>query len=167
MRFQTLGDKQNFFDVKVRNDSGSSVTKGTPICFTFDGTDDAFAFVTPSSSAPKAHAFFSGVLMETLAANEIGDARVYGYVEDAIVVRQSRAATTDTWASYASKPLGAILHILSDANAFSIGATLGTQSVLPFAVLAETLASGASSASGAGPSGLYKTETAKVFVRAL
>lgn len=167
MRYQTLGDRQNFFDVKVKNDTGASVTKGTPICFTFDGTDDAFAFVRPSDSAAKAHAFFSGILMDTLAAGEIGNARVYGYVSEAIVVRQTRAASTNSYASYASKPLGALCEIHTAANALSIGATLAATSHLPFAILAETLASGASSASNANDSSTAVTETAKVFVRAL
>lgn len=179
MRFQTLGDKPEFISVHVRNDAGASIPKGTPVVLSMDGTEDGLAVVLPSGAADQAEAdrFCFGIVPDTLASNKIGEAIVFGVVREAIVIRQTRTASTDTWAaSVASSAIGAQLGIETVNNALSaLAAITATASISnaatsrQYAWLAQTLASFATDASTASSifSGTVFTVLAKVFVRML
>ena len=167
--------------VKVRNDAGASIPKGSPVCLALDGTDDGLAVILPSGSGAQATAdkFFFGVIKDTLADPGVGDAQLFGVVRQAIIRRATRggSATSDNWAGSTSIAKGVLLSIDTVNNCFSTAADSQTNdsntsittvaSRTPFAFLAESLISFASTDSVATSNGSALTILAKVFVRAL
>lgn len=168
MRYQTLGDKPNFVDLRVRNDETVSVPAGTPVAYVMDGTEDCLAVIKPSTSNLKATTFLAGILTGDLAAtgNKLGNARAYGVV-DAIIVFATRAATTDSFASNASHAVGEKIYLNTGADAIALSATAASALDLPLGALAETIASQASSASATTITALSITAKHKIFLRAL
>lgn len=168
MKFQTLGDKANFSDIKVRNDETVSIPQGTPVAYTMDGTEDGLAVVVPSTSNLKSTTFFAGVLLEDLGTDvpKLANARAYG-VCDAIIRLATRAATSDSYSTYASQAVGVRLAIDTLNDAFITQATSGSAVNLPLGALAETIASQAGTATSTDETGTVKTTLAKVFIRAL
>lgn len=168
MRQQTLGDKPNFFDLRVRNDETVSIPQGTPVAYKLDGTEDGLAIIKPSSSNIKANTYFAGVLLADLGTGvpKLGNARAYGVV-DAVVRLATRAATSDSWTSLASQSIGQRIVIDTANDCFATAATLGSTHYLPLGGLAESIASQAASATATSLTLTVKTTLAKVFVRAL
>lgn len=166
MRFQSMGDKKEFVAYKVKNDeSSASITAGMPVILSVDGTDDGLAVVLPTSStAAKIAAFQFGVATGTIAAGKIGEALVNGMYDSGIIVCATRAASTDSFASYAAIAVGAVLHPVSVANAFSVVAA-STATLVHGAFIAASIASGASSASATSNTGTAVTFSRKVFMR--
>lgn len=166
---------------KVRNDAGASIPKGTPVTLSLDGTEDGLAVILPSGAADQATAdkFFFGVAKDTMASTDLGDVQLFGVVRQAIIRRATRggSATSDNWAGSTSIAKGVLLSIDTVNNCFSTAAasqtndsntsitTIGSRT--PFAFLAESLNSFASTDSVATSNGSALTVLAKVFVRAL
>ena len=165
MRFQTLGPKREWINMKVRY--GTAISRGQPVCLSMSGTEDGFAVVLPSNSAAKSHALFFGVATKTLAADALGETQVYGYCEYGMLSRQTRSATTVSWASVASIDTFCVLSIDTVANAFAAGATQAASAFLPVAVLLESVASLAGSASATSDTRTALTTNAKIFLRAM
>lgn len=166
MRFQSLGPKRDFINVKVRY--GTTISRGQPVCLSMNGTEDGFAVVLPSNSAAKATALFYGVAMKDGAANAYGECQVFGYVEYGMLSRATRSATTVSWASGASIDTFVLLTIDTVANAFaSSGGTQAASAFLPVAVLLESVASYAGSASATSDTRTALTSSAKIFLRAM
>jgi hypothetical protein len=154
-----------------------------------DGTEDGFAAVLPSTAgAAKVPELFAGVNVTAgtgVTPNGFGQYQCYGLCNYALVAQQSRAASTDSYASAAALSVGQPLLIDTVNNAFAIGnqvtgamtivtgATTDTVAVNfgnmtpPIAVMAQTLASAASSASTSSDSTVKKTYGVKVWLRAM
>jgi hypothetical protein len=166
MRYQTLGDKREFQARHVRNDEASTtISAGMPVVLSMDGTEDGLAVELPRNSTALAiGAFQYGIATQDIAPGKIGEVLVNGIHEDAIICLASRAASTDSFASYASIPLGAILTINTVANALSLSAASSAGAILGY-FLAESVASGASSASATSNTSTTVTTARKVFVR--
>lgn len=184
--------------INFRSDEASaSIPPGSPVLFAVDGTEDGFAAHLPSSSsAAKSPELFGGVYSGpgSLLPGVASKAQVWGICEYAIVLQQSRAASTDNYASAAALSVGQPLSIDTVNNAFAIGNqftgartvvtafTSGTAATdiqaatlaanfgdgsAPMFVMAQTLASAASSASTSSDSSVKKTYGTKIFLRAL
>lgn len=154
--------------VRVQSGEASAdIPKGTPVCLKISGTDDGLLVILPSGSAAKAHAFAYGVVTDTLSPAELGDAQVFGFCQYALLRRQTRAASSDAFSSNSDGfGTGVILNIDTINNAFSTsGGTQAASGFLPFAVLAESVASWASSASATSDTRTAITVATKVFLR--
>ena len=165
MRFQTLGPKRDFLNVKVRY--GTTIARGQPVCLSMSGTEDGYAVVLPSNSAAKATALFYGVATKDGAVNMMGEAQVFGYCDYGVISRATRSATTVSWASVASIDTFCVLNVDTVANAFAAGATQAASAFLPCAVLLESVASLAGSASATSDTRTALTTNAKIFLRAM
>lgn len=184
--------------LNFRSDEASaSIPAGSPVLFSIDGTEDGFAAHLPSSSsAAKCPELFAGVFSGpgSLLAGYPGAAQIWGLCDYAIVVQQSRAASTDSYATAAALSVGQALSIDTVNNAFATGSqftgartivtafTSGTAATdiqaatlaanfgdgsAPMFVMAQTLASAASSASTSSDSSTKKTYGTKIFLRAM
>lgn len=167
MRFPTLGDKANFISANVRNDeSSATIQPGQPVILAVDGTEDGLAVVLPTSAtAARIGAFNFGVATMMIAPATIGEVQLNGMYGRAAIVLQTRAASTDTWASYAAGAIGNVLHPVSVANGLS-NVAASTASAGAGYFLAETYASFTTQASSVG-SGLSLSRASKVFVRVM
>lgn len=172
-----------------KSDEASAVIPvGAPICFVMDGTEDGFAAVLPSTAgAAKVPELFAGVSVTnpSVAASQYGAFQCYGLCNYALVVQQSRSASTADYASAAALSVGQPLQVDTVNNAFAIdgqvtgamtivtGATTATVAVdfgngrAPLAVMAQTLAAAVSAASTSSDSSTKKTYGVKVFLRAM
>ena len=167
MRYQTLGDKPNFYTIRVRNDSGADIAAGEVVSYTMDGVEDGLAVISPSGSAAKATAFAAGVVVTALTAGNVGEAVVYGLV-DAIIHRISRSQTTISMDSGDSYAQGDVLVIDTRIDGFS--STVGSQSLtqhFPYAVMAESVVSVDSFVSASDSAQTHGTTLGKVFLRML
>lgn len=169
-------------------EASATIPAGTPILFAINGTADGFdAHLPSSSSAAKSPELFAGVCNGPVAvvAGQAAGAQVWGLCEYALVSQQSRAASTDSYASAAALSVGQPLAIDTVNNAFKTGnqvtgaftivtnATTDTLAINfgdgnpPMFVMAQTLASASSSASTTSDTSVKKTYGVKVFLRAM
>lgn len=157
--------------VYVQNDeSSASIAAGSLCVFAMDGTDNGVDVVKPTSStAAKASSFFAGVAAKAIAAGSRGLAQCYGLVNSLTVTQQTRAASTDSFASAPAIAIGDWLAVETVVgNATRSGA--GSQTIaLPFLAAIGTAASKASSASSdiTADTSLAKTASIAAFVRAM
>jgi len=166
MRFQTLGDKSEFIAVRVRNgEASATIPAGTPVVLSANGTEDGLAVVLPTSStAAKIGAFAFGVATREMVAGRLGEVETNGVYNTAIIVHAVRAASTDSFASFASQAVGALLGIVTNANGFSVVAA-STASAIVGAYLLASFATGASTVSTTANTSLVQTSARKVFLR--
>lgn len=169
MRFRQIGGKADAITVSVRNAETSSIPQGTPLVLALNGVDDGLAVVLPSSAgAAKTNALIYCITPVAIAANEIVDAFVYGYVPYTRVLTATRAASTDSWSSSASlNSLGVlVVDTINDAlSLFSESQADGD--FLPPFVLGQTVAAVAASASATSDTRTAIVTTKRVFVRLL
>lgn len=189
MNSQIIGTKPFVADINYKNgESSASIPAGSPICFVMNGTEDGFLAVLPSTAgAALTPELFAGVALTPISvvANAYGMARVWGLANYAIVVQQSRAASTNSYATAAALSVGQPLKIDTVNNAFATASQVtGSFTVVtnattdtvalnfgdgnpPMFVMAQTLASAASSASTSSDSSVKKTYGVKIFLRAM
>ena len=175
MRFKMVGNKRDVSAVVVSNADTVTIPRGSPICLNVNGTDDGLAVVLPSGSAAKSHAFFYGVALYDIEAtptnsktSPFGECQVFGFNNYSLFLLGTRAASTDSWTSTASVALGVLLNVDTINNAFSSsGGTLAKTAFLPFAVLGQSIASVAASASATSDTRTANTTAVKTFLRAL
>lgn len=164
-------------------ESSSSIAAGNNVALVMNATDDGLAIVLPATAAAaKTPALFYGVATGAIAAGATGKVQVFGFCRNAVVLRATRAASTDVWASTAAGAVGDPL-IVNTANnclarqaipssyvtgtAASDTLALNLAMFAPFAVLAETLVSATTVASTSSNANTASTSSAKVFLRAL
>lgn len=167
---QNPGNKPDRMLVGAKNiESSASIPVGSPVMLAFTGTDDGIGVVLPSGSAAKAHSYFFGVASKTMAVNEIAECQVYGFCQNIVLLRQTRAASTDAFSSNSDGFLtGTLLNVDTVNNAFSTsGGTQAKSAFLPFAILAASVASWASSASATSDTRTALTVSGKAFLRAM
>lgn len=155
----------------VRLDESSEIAVGTPVCYVFDGTDDGLAVVLPSSAAAaKAHTLFAGIIVDNALGTDLpklGRVLVSGLCRTTKVMLQTRAASTDSFASYSAGAVGDALVVNTVANALLRTAAGAASAYAPIAVLGETYASGASSASATSDTRTLISSSLKTFIRAM
>jgi hypothetical protein len=168
MRMKTVGNKRDIVALVVRNNSGASMPAGTPVNLELSGTNDGLDVILPSASAAKADVLPFGVVLAAIADQQYGEAQVFGFCQNIVLLRQTRAASTDAFSSDANgfSALGVLLNVDTVNNAFSTsGGTMAKSGFLPFAVLAATVGSWASSASATSDSRTAITVASKAFLR--
>lgn len=163
------GDTPEKKIIQVKNDESAQIAVGTPVAFVMDGTDDGFAVVLPATAAAaKATTLLAGIVIQDplpTALPKIGLAQIYGLCENANVLRQTRAATTDSFASAPAVAVGDKMVVETAYNCVSRSAAGAQSDVMAGIAAAQTLASLASSASNATDTRLAITTTMKVFLR--
>jgi hypothetical protein len=169
-------------------EASANIPPGSPMCFVMNGTEDGFAAVLPSTAAAaKCPELFAGVNVSPQAVipSAFGTYMCYGLCNYALLVQQSRAASTDSYASAAALSVGQALAIDTVNNAFKTGSqvtgafTIVTNATTdtvamnfgdgtpPMFVMAQTLAAAVSSASTSSDTSVKKTYGVKVFLRAM
>jgi hypothetical protein len=167
---QNPGNKPDKLAVNIKNADTVTIPAGAPVCMIVNGTDDGIAVVLPSNAAGKAFSFLYGVNLSALPVGQQGEAQVFGFVNNLILIRQTRAGTSgaSSWAAGATVTDPLALVVDSVGNGFiTSGTALAQTSILPFAYLAQTLASYAASATSTSDTRTSLTTLVKAFVRML
>lgn len=170
MNIKSLGNAPERRITQVRNDEASvTIGVGRPFCFNVDGTRNCQDVVLPGTAgAALATSLFAGIAAEDIEPGTFGAGIAGGFCQYALVTRQVRAATTDSFASAASIPAGAILQVDTAGNALSVSAnSLAASGFFPAMVLAESMPSLASSASATSQTALRIETITKVWLRHL
>jgi hypothetical protein len=178
---QLAGDKPERVVLNVRADE--AIVKGTIVSLVIDATDDGLAAVTPkTATAAKSPKLAFGVALEAIASGAIGRVQAFGFCRETKIIRATRAATTDAWASTAAGAVGDALEVDTANNALvraSIPASYVTGSAasdtlaldlamfVPFAVLAQTIVSATTAASTTSNTDTVSTSLVKTFLRML
>lgn len=178
MTFQTLGDKREFISTRVRNaEASATISRGMPVVLAINATEDGLAVVLPSSkNAAQAILFKFGVALDDITAGQLGNVQNWGVCNYVALVRQTRGASTDVWATQQTLGLSVGLAIntvnnflssISDSTATqaSNAAVSLTDALIAAAFMAQTLASFASSASSTADSRTAITVGVKAFLR--
>jgi hypothetical protein len=150
----------------INGESATSIVKGNVVCL---DSGDLGKVKLPSGSGgvTVAHPLFAGVAVSDAAPGQPVEITAAGYVTEAIFLRRTRAATTDSYASIAAMAIGNQLTIDTVNNCFAYS-TVGAAAMYPVAaVLLESIASSASTASHTSLTALAQTTKVKVFIRAL
>lgn len=150
-------------------EASSSIAKGEPCCFVYNGTNDGVAVVTPATgTGAKATSLFAGIAQNAIVAGQQGLVTRIGLNRYTKVLRQTRAATTDTWASFPAIAVGDLLVVDTVNNALSRNAAGASSGFLAFAMAAETAASATTLASsGTGASSTAVFSYIKTHLRSL
>jgi hypothetical protein len=153
----------------VKNVDTVVIPRGTPVVLTLNGTADGYGVVLPSTAGQaKSNAFAWGVC-QTIGGLGIGatdDVYGTGYCPFAIVVYATRSASSASWTSSASIASGAIMSIDTVNNAYTTAsASIGSLGQGQLAVLLDTIASFAASASATSDTRTALTVGARVFLR--
>jgi hypothetical protein len=153
----------------VTNGESAEIAIGTPVCYAMDGTDNGSKVVLPSTGGvAKAHSLVAGIVVEKnlpIKLPKSGVVQVAGYCPYAKIVRQTRAATTDSWASNTAVAIGDLLVVDTLVNALNRTAAGAASAFYAGFMAAETLASVASSASSTSETRTAVTSSIKTFIR--
>lgn len=84
----------------VKNADTVTIQAGQPCIFVMNGTDDGLAVVLPSTAgAAKIASFTAGPAIRNIEPGSMQNVQVYGFNRHAKVLRSTRAASTNDWAS--------------------------------------------------------------------
>lgn len=177
--------------VAIHNADTITIPAGSPVVFNMNGTNNGLDVVLFSSvtAANQQQGFRCGVVFNNVPVGGFDEAVVFGYTNFLLLIRQTRAASTANWTTEAARSVGEHLTAVSVNTAASIpnltngwsttGSTVqivtGTGSTGAInqtvyvcdAILAQTLASYASSASTTSDTRTAITAAVKAFVRVL
>jgi hypothetical protein len=149
MRFKSVGNKQDIVGVVVHNaEASATIPGGTPVCFVMNATGDGLDVVLPATGgAAKATSFAAGIALKTMLAGDYGEAQVWGFCQNVVLLRQTRSDSTGDWSSNATGfATGLALLIDTVHNCMSTAASTGASIYAPIAVLAASVATWASTA---------------------
>lgn len=166
MRLKQVGNKADLAAVVVRNSEASaSIPVGSPVKLALTGTNDGLdVLLLGTTDASLAHGAMYGVALSTMASGDYGEAQVFGFCNNIVLLAQTRAATSDSWSS-SSAAKGVILVGDTVNNIFSTsGGTQAKTGFLPFAILGASY-SAAASASATSDTRTVITASAKAFLR--
>lgn len=168
MRFQTLGNKPAFISNTVLNgETSNQVVAGNICVLKLGGTDNGLAVVLPATAgAAKSNVYMYGVALETAPAGNNFSIQQYGYCRNVTLRRATRGASTDSWASGASMETNHYLLPETLGNGVSSGGTTSGAGIVAI-MLAESLASYASSASATSDTRTMITQSIKAVLRML
>lgn len=179
MRFQTIGNKPAFQSDNVRNSETVTIPRGTPVILAFNGTEDGFAVVLPSTAgAALSAAFYFGVATDDILAGQVGEARRDGLCNYCLISQSTRTASTNSFSTQNSLNSGVLLAIDTVYNAFStVASTINVPSTTStvinlidgyVAILAQIIPSvTAGSASSTASTQLMNAIGAKAMLRML
>ena len=169
MRFKAIGNKADNVIGVVRNNDTVSIPRGTPLVLQIDQTNDGLDVLLPSTAGnPLSAALRYGVALSTMAVGDYGETFLFGVCPYVLISRMTRAASTDSWTSSASQASGIGLGLDTLNNVFLLGASAaGSVLSAPNAVLIDSLASAAASASATSDSRTAVTSGVRAFVRML
>ena len=177
MRFRQVGNKYDLACIVIKNNGTAAIPTAAPVFLSINGTDDGIAVLNATDAAAAKQNLFAGVIVSgssgpgsSLAANGgFGEAQVFGFCQSARLVRMTRAASSDSYASATAIAVGDILQVntISGVDAFSRNGAGATNTAFPVAVAAQTLASYAGAATTSSDTSLAVTTTIKVFLRAM
>lgn len=150
----------------VQNNGAAAIAEGAPAIYEMDGTDDGLSAENASdSNAAGASGGLAGVALESIAVSAYGKVQTRGYVDKVVLVRATRAATTDSYATLAAIAKWDQLIVNTVGNGFSRSGAGAASAALPKVCAIGTLASSASQASTTSDSSLQKTTTITAFLR--
>lgn len=150
------------------SETSVTIPAGSPVCFTMSGTNDGGLVEAPESATSIAvgTTLLAGVAMRDVPPGETDEFLVSGYIAELRVIRGTRAASTDSYASSPAIVVGDIAYLETVANGVSRAAAAASNSggAGQF-VLLETAASSASAASTTSDTSTARVDTLKGFVR--
>lgn len=170
MKVNKLGDHrpEKIFLMAKSGETSLTIPRGTPVCLKmFGNDDDGLTVVLPSNAGTGGTALAFGVTGEAFSPGYKGDVQAYGFNNQGTIVRQTRSATTVSWASVASIDKNVFLNIDTVNNCFATLASTLPSAFLPAAVLLDTIASIAGSASATSDTRTALTSSIKAFLRML
>jgi hypothetical protein len=153
----------------LRNaEASAQINRGEPCVYVMNGTNDGKDIVAASTGgAVKSHTLLAGVALEDIAAGKKGRVQISGLCESVTLVRQTRAASTNSYQTYPAVALGDALFVATAANGFSrSGAGAANQAQFLMGAC-DTLASAASQASTSSDTSTRITSTIKAFLRTM
>lgn len=168
-RFQILNKQspEKFFIFSQNGEASAVLPAGEPVNFAMDGVNDGFDVeLATTGAAVKSTTLFAGIPILEIASKGKGMIQVFGFNSALIYVHKTRAASTDTWASYPDLAIGDKLVVMTVASGFSGFAAGAASDFLAAFVACETKASATTLASSIG-SLLRLTSSIKAFVRAM
>lgn len=161
-----LNGQENATIICRNDESSSSITKGDAVCFIMDGTRDGKDVIkVTTGAAAKATTLLAGVALETATAGNKVRLAVRGVVQTLNLVLQTRAATTDSWASYPALAIGDVLGIDTVGGNPRRTAAGAASANLAAMVALQTLASATTQASTTSNTSLVSSTTIKAFLR--
>lgn len=172
MRQQTLGRKPQNQWFHIFNTDTVTIKKGAPCVLdsaAAQSTKFGFGVKSIESLAAAEQGLFMGLATQDIATKTEGDT-VAGYVTNARVLRQSRAASTDVWLSTTAIAVGDVLAMLTAVGVQCLSrsaagsAFTNIMPVIAFETAASITTIASSSTAGADTSLLYSTSILKVFV---
>ena len=150
------------------SETSITIPAGSPVCFTMSGTNDGGLVEAPQSATSIAIGamLVAGVAVKAIPPGETGEFVVNGYVAELRVIRGTRGASTDSYASSPAIVVGDIAYLETVANGVSRAAAAASNSggAGQF-VLLEAAASSASAASTTSDTSTSRVDTLKAFVR--
>src|SRR4051812_24381 len=101
MRMKQVGNKRDIVAIVVKNaEASATIPVGSPLCFVMNGTDDGLGVVLPGTGgAVKATSLMAGVALTSMLAGGYGESQVFGFCQNVVLRRQTRAASTDAFSS--------------------------------------------------------------------
>lgn len=179
MRFTTVQYlEKEVVTVSIRNNNASlAILDGMPVILENNSVSSVYLGVDvrtySTANGVSLGQLFAGIAKTNktggLAAGDVGEAVAYGFT-DAIVVRRTRAATTDSWASISSIGAGNQLVPETANNYLTLSVSLAIGAALvPFAAgeSVDSLASAASTTNLGFSAVTAETVRMKVLVRAM
>lgn len=175
--------RPDFYIVSIRNaEATATIPKGTPVLLNLTsaaqptagadgyaaGYEDGLQVVLPSSgSANRALNFAYGIALGDYLAGFNGRAQVFGVNSYALFVRATRAASTNSWSSSASASQdgGYYLSIDTVNNAFASVASAISFNISLQAIMLDSIASMAASASNTSDARTANIVPVRAFVR--
>lgn len=161
-----IGTKDRPWSARISmfsNESSNTISPGTPVVLS--ATDPSKVVLPSTAGAATANSLTAGVAVNTAVPGDVVEIISSGYAGSVRIITQTRAASTDSYASVASRAAGAVYTLNTARNALEYAAA---SSSAPAAfILVQDLASIASAASNTAETSLFRTSTAKMWVRAL
>jgi hypothetical protein len=168
MRMKQVGNKREDMVGVILNGGLSTIPLGAPVIYKLTSTandNDGVSVGLPSASGGAANYQLCAGVNQTynLAVGYYGEAMIFGYCPTTLVKLNTRAATTDTWASVAAVASGVLLVPDFTNDVWQTLANVAAVSS-PQCILVDAIGAVGSAASNA-KTGLVSTGLYRSFVR--
>lgn len=173
MKHQTIGPKpQNMWKFVQSVETSVTIKRGAPVVLVTAAASSAkfgYGVKSVESLAAAEQGLFFGLATDDIAPAAFGQT-VFGYVINARIIRMTRAASTDVWASTTAIAVGDVLAINTTAGLQAVSrsgagsALTNRHAIIAFETFASTTTAASSIVAGADTSLIFSTSTMKVFV---
>lgn len=161
-----LGNKSQVVSRTVKNADTVPIPAGTPVVLAVSGTDDGLAVVLPGTAGTaRASSLCVGISGRAIPVGGIDSAVCSGVITNAKITMQTRATSTDSFASANSMNFGDVLVIETVGNGFSRSAAGAQSANVPAFALCQSVASQAGQASNSSNTGVASQVSAKVLIQ--